>query len=58
MHIGKNEWVGQKERIYLQEVAEEDLGVIVRKDIKWTEQFSRVVGRATGTMKKLNGSFK
>ena len=33
------------ERIYLQEVAEEkDLGVMLRKDIRWTEQCSRVTG--------------
>ena len=44
------------ERMYLQEVAEErDLGVIVKSDIKWTEQCSRVIGRAT---RKLNVSFK
>ena len=43
------------ERIYLQEFAEEkNLRVIVGKDIKC----SRVIGRATGTMRKLNYSIK
>ena len=37
---------------------EKDLGVIVRSDIKWTEQCSRVIGRANGAMRKLNVSFK
>ena len=42
------------ERIYLLKVAEEkDFGVIVRKDIKQTEQCSSVIGRATGAMRKL-----
>ena len=57
MHIGKKEREG--ERMRLQEVAEQkDLEVIVRSDIKWTEQCSRVIGRATGDMRKLNVSFK
>ena len=32
--------------------------MVVIKDIKWTEQCSRVIGRTTGAMRKLNVSFK
>ena len=47
------------ERIDLQVVTEEkDLGVVVRSDLKWTDQCSRVAGRATGAMRKLKTSFK
>ena len=34
------------------------MGVIVRRNIKWTAQCSRVIGRATREMRKLNVSFK
>ena len=65
--LEKNEKVGENyfmlskegERIYLQKVAEEkDLGVIERKDIKWTELCFRVIGRASGVIIKLIVSFK
>ena len=47
------------ERIDLQVVTEEkDLGVVVRNDLKWTDQCSEVAGRATGAMRKLKASFK
>ena len=66
IHIGNNEIVEnyymlseEDERIYLQDVSEErDLGVTVRSDLKWSDQCSRVIGRATGAMRKLNRSFK
>ena len=47
------------ERIDLQEVTEEkDLGVVVKSDLRWTDQCSGVIGRATGAMRKLKTSFK